>query len=407
MYKKIFTIMLISLLLVACGGNTNTQAPVKDAPTVAPAEEKEESPAEEVAEEEVATEEATTEEATTEEATMKKLVVVNSYEDGFWGVVEENNGVVRALEEQGYTDGENIEITYFHMDTKTVNKTQEQMAAVARDILAQIEEIGPDAVYITDDDATRHVGGLLLDTDIPVVFAAVNVLPTKEDYSPVGALADSQEKPGHNITGVLENISLKAGFELMHQILPEAKTAFFITDNSSISNLLMEGGGGTEQLDEVAIEVVDRVFTNDFEELKKQILDNQDKVDVIVLFLPWSIVDTDGNHVPHEEVVAWLVQNSKRPSIGFLDMLVKEGYLAGTVVDMEQQGYHAGLMIDRIFEGENPAEMPIIDPVANRILINLARADQLGIDIPFEVLESADEVYDTMTAYPEYEMSKE
>jgi ABC-type uncharacterized transport system substrate-binding protein len=383
---------------------------VKDAPTatVAPAEEEAPQATEATAEEKASTEEeAPAEEASTEEVTMKKLVVVNSYEVDFWGVIEQNNGAVRVLEEQGYTDGENIEITYLYMDTKTVNKTQEQMAAVAPDIVAQIEEIGPDAVYITDDDATRHVGGLLLDTDIPVVFAGVNVLPTKEDYSPVGALADSLEKPGHNITGVLESVSFKAGFELMHQILPEAKTAFFITDNSSISNLLMEGGGGTEQLDEVAIEVVDRVFTDDFEELKTQILDYQDKVDVIVLFIPWSIVDADGNPVPHEEVVAWLVQNSKRPSIGFLDVLVKEGYLAGTVVDLEQQGYHAGLMIGRIFEGENPAEMPIIDPIANRILINLARADQLGIDIPFDVLESADEVYDTMTAYPEYEMSKE
>jgi hypothetical protein len=53
--------------------------------------------------------------------------------------------------------------------------------------------------------------------------------------------------------------------------------------------------------------------------------------------------------------------------------------------------------------GEDPANISIVDPVANRITINMARAKQLQIDIPFEVLKNADVVYHTMTVYPEFD----
>ncbi|MEA3338783.1 MAG: ABC transporter substrate binding protein, partial [Chloroflexota bacterium] len=145
---------------------------------------------------------------------------------------------------------------------------------------------------------------------------------------------------------------------------------------------------------------------NEFEALKSTILEYQDQADATVLFLPWTIEDANGDHAPQDQVVRWFLQNSSRPSIGFLDILVEEGYLCGVVVDMNRQGFYAGLLGGRILNGESPAEIPIIDPVANRILINLARADQLGIEIPFEVLQDADEVFQEMTVYPEYQMSE-
>ncbi|RLC94977.1 MAG: hypothetical protein DRI77_10470 [Chloroflexi bacterium] len=221
-----------------------------------------------------------------------------------------------------------------------------------------------------------------------------------------GPLADSMERPAHNVTGVLERISFTAGFELLQKILPEAQTALFMSDNSAVTNLLMSGAGGTEELETVPLQVVDQVYTNEFETLKSTILEYQDQVDATVLFLPWTIEDASGDHVPQDQVVRWFLQNSSRPSIGFLDILVEEGYLCGVVVDMNRQGFHAGLLGGRILNGESPAEMPIIDPVANRILINLARADQLGIDIPFEVLQDADEAFQEMSVYPEYQMSE-
>jgi len=380
-----FAIVLVLMMLAACGKTTPTAAPTTPPP--APT--------------------ATTEPASPKIEGMKKLVAVFSYEDNYWSQMHENEGLINGLTERGFVEGENIEITRIYMNIKTVNKTAEQKKALVPGIVAQIEAVNPDAIFVVEDDALIYVGSEFLDKEVPVVFAGVNSFPDKESYCEKGALADSLERPGHNVTGVLERLALRGGVELIHQIVPDAKKAIFISDDSSLTYMLMEGGGGEEELKGASLEIVETVYTNDYDKLKQAVLDAQNKADVLVLLTPFSMADADGTYVPQQDVVAWILQNNKLPTVGYLDVLIEEGILAGTVVDLRAQGYHAGLMISRILlDGESPAEMPIIDPVANRVLLNLAHAEQLGITIPFEIIESADQVYTTMTSYPEYKMKE-
>jgi len=341
----------------------------------------------------------------------KKAVLLFSYEVNFWGVHDENEGVIKGLATTGYMEGRNIEIIRLYMNTKSVNKTVEQMETAAIQLVAQIRKTDPDVLFIMDDDALRHVGAKFLDTDLPIVFGGVNFLVTESNYGRISdshrvPLADSLEQPGHNITGVMEKPALLAGFKLLHQILPHAKNALFISDNSVVGTQLLQVAGLRTELKKAPFHIVDEIYTNSFEKLKKAILEYQDKVESIILFIPWSLEYEDGKHVPHKEVVSWMLRNNKRPGIAYLDMLAEEGYLCGVVVDMVQQGFHAGVMGGRILNGANAGNIPITDPVANRITINLAQAHQLGVEIPFEVLKSADVVFKKMTAYPEYKIGK-
>lgn len=341
----------------------------------------------------------------------KTAVALFSYHPGFWVVEDENKGLIQGLEEFDYVEGQNIVIHRLYLDTKRTNKDVKAQEAAADDLLEKIQGIRPDILFIYDDDALRHIGGKLLDTDLPIVFAGVNLLPTKPDYAwkkdgSFTALAESLERPGHNITGVQERVYFRGGFQLLHRIVPKAKTTLFLSDNSLIGTELIRTAGGEGALDNPFITIVKKVYTDSFETLQELILDYQDKVDSIVLFIPWTLEDKDGNHVPQDQVVRWMLQNNKRPGIAYLDILAEEGYLCGMVVDMVKQGFYTGIIGGRILKGENPADMPILDPVANRIMINLARAKQLGIDIPFDVLEDADVILKEMTAYPEFTAEK-
>jgi ABC-type uncharacterized transport system substrate-binding protein len=341
----------------------------------------------------------------------KTAVALFSYHPGFWVVEDENKGLIQGLAEFGYAQGQNIVLHRFYMDTKRANKSVEAQEAAGDALLNKIQGINPDILFIYDDDALRHIGGKLLDTNLPIVFAGVNLLPTRPDYAwkkdgSFTALADSLERPGHNITGVQEKVHFSAGFQLLHRIVPNAKTALFLSDNSLIGTELIRTAGGEGALDNPFITIVKRAYTDRFETLKRLISAYQDKVDSIVLFIPWTLEDNDGRHVPQEQVVRWMLQNSKRPGIAYLDILAEEGYLCGMVVDMVKQGYYAGMLGSRILKGENPADMPVLDPVANRIMINLARARQLGIDIPFEIFEDADVILKEMTVYPEFTAEK-
>lgn len=338
---------------------------------------------------------------------MKNAVILFSYRQGWWAVEDENRGIKQGLAAMGYAEGRNMEITRLYMDTKTSNKTAIQMEAAALRLVHRIEAIHPDLLFIMDDDALRHVGAKLFDTDLPIVFGGINLFVTDPDYGWITStrrapLADSLDQPGHNITGVLERIAIASGFNLLHQILPDAKSALFISDKSILSRQLLRAAGDEQAMTNLPVTIVKQVFTDDYEKMKATVLAYQNRVDCIVMFLPWTFEDRNGNHIPQEDVVRWLLQNNRRPGIAYLDILAEEGFLCGVVVDMVQQGVHAGVMAGRILNGEKPGQIPIVDPVANRIMINVARARQLNIDIPFEVLKSADVVIRTMTAYPEF-----
>jgi len=341
-----------------------------------------------------------------DQANKKKAAILFSYRQGWWAVKDENRGIIEGLSALGY-DESNLDITRLYMNTKTVNKTDQQMEAAAAVLLKQIESTHPDVLLIMDDDALRHVGAKLLDTALPIVFGGINLIVTDADYGWVtantqAALADSLEHPGHNITGVLERIAIAAGFNLLHQILPDAKTALFLSDESVLSRQMLRASGDQAALHNLPVKIEKQLFTDSYERMQQAVLDYQNRVDCIVMFLPWTFVDNRGRHVPQEQVVRWLLENNKRPGIAYLDILAEEGFFCGVVVDMVQQGVNAGIIAGRILGGEHPADIPIVDPVANRIMINLARARQLNIDIPFEVLKNADALLKTMTVYPEY-----
>lgn len=337
----------------------------------------------------------------------KKAVVLFSYRDGWWAVEDENKGIIQGLATMGFVEGENIELIRLYMNTKTVNKTPVQKENSAERILRILDREKPDILFIMDDDALRHVGAKLLDTELPIVFGGINLLVTDPDYGWVSLnervpLADSMEKPGHNITGVLERIAIRSGFNLLHQIVPEAKTALFLSDSSALSQQLLRTAGDSTIFNNLPIEVIGQLYTDSFSTMQKMVLEYQDKVDAIIMFLPWTFEDENGNHIPQERVVRWLLKNNSKPGIAYLDILAKEGFLCGLVVDMVQQGVHAGIIGGKILGGADPSEIPIIDPVANRIMINLARSRQLGVDIPFEVISNTDVVFQTMSVYPEF-----
>ncbi len=341
----------------------------------------------------------------------KKAVIVFSYRQGWWAVEDENRGIADGLATMGYVEGRNLDVVRLYMNTKTVNKSTEQMESAAESLLQQVRAIAPDILFIMDDDALRHLGAKLLDDPLPVVFGGINLFPTDSDYgwaSPTErvALADSLQRPGHNFTGVLERIAIAAGFNLLHQILPEAHTALFISDRSYLSRQMLRAADYSYALAQAPMTIIRQVFTDNYEQMQQIVLDYQDRVDSIVMFLPWTFEDRMGNHVPQEQVVRWLLKNNHRPGIAYLDVLAEEGFLCGVVVDMYQQGFHAAIMAGRILGGQDPAQIPIINPVANRIMINLARAKQLNIDIPFEVLKNTDSILKKMTAYPEFKYSE-
>jgi putative ABC transport system substrate-binding protein len=80
------------------------------------------------------------------------------------------------------------------------------------------------------------------------------------------------------------------------------------------------------------------------------------------------------------------------PAIYEYDALVRDGGLMSYGADLTESFERVAAMVDRIFKGAKPSELPFEQPTRFKFMINLKTAKEMSIEIPPTVLALADEV---------------
>jgi putative tryptophan/tyrosine transport system substrate-binding protein len=62
--------------------------------------------------------------------------------------------------------------------------------------------------------------------------------------------------------------------------------------------------------------------------------------------------------------------------------------------DLAEMNRRAAIYVDKIFEGARPADLPMEQPSAFNLHLNLSAAKRLGIRVPASVLARADSIID-------------
>jgi putative tryptophan/tyrosine transport system substrate-binding protein len=80
------------------------------------------------------------------------------------------------------------------------------------------------------------------------------------------------------------------------------------------------------------------------------------------------------------------------PAIYEYDPLVRDGGLMSYGPDLEESFVRAAAMVDRIFKGAKPSELPVEQPTRYKFVVNLKTAKAIGIEFPPALIALADEV---------------
>jgi putative ABC transport system substrate-binding protein len=275
-------------------------------------------------------------------------------------------GLLDVLAENGYTEGNGLKVTY--------RNAQADMP-IAQSIAQQFAEDKPDLILAIATPTAMVMANAT--KDIPILITAVT--------DPVDAkLVQSMEKPGTNVTGTSDYISIEEQILLVQKIVPGAQRLGLIYNNGE-QNSVVQAQEVKNIAEKLKMQVVEATPNNSSEVLQAaQSLVG--KVDAI--FVP-----TDNTVVSGLEAVIKVANENNIPLFVGESDSVKRGALATIGVDYYELGRKTGEKALQVLEGVNPAAIPVETQSDYAISINLKAAQEMAVQVPDEIIRAAKEVY--------------
>jgi putative ABC transport system substrate-binding protein len=104
------------------------------------------------------------------------------------------------------------------------------------------------------------------------------------------------------------------------------------------------------------------------------------------------LVMPDSFTLSHGQLIVTLAERHRLPSIYAFRVFAASGGLLSYGIDQVEIYRRIAAYIDRIFHGTNPGELPVEAPTKFELVVNLRTAKALGLDVPVQLQQLADEV---------------
>jgi putative ABC transport system substrate-binding protein len=277
----------------------------------------------------------------------------------------------QGLRERGYVEGQNVVIEYRGADAKI-----ERFPELATDLI----RLNLDLIVAGNTPAARAAKEAT--TTIPIV------VPVMGD--PVGdGLVASLARPGGNITGMTflgPELATKR-LELLKQALPLISRVAALWHpgayaESTMTEMMrkMEAAAGTLLVQLQLVEVRGAAeFDHAFLAMARERAD-------AVTVLPSPMLFTERRHIVD------LATRHRLPSIAMAREFAELGGLMAYGASIPDLFRRAGVYVDMILQGAQPADLPVQQPTKFELVLNLKTAKALGLEISPTMLARADEV---------------
>lgn len=263
-------------------------------------------------------------------------------------------GFKKGLKKGGYVEGKNLKIDY-----QNAQNSQDNLKSMSEKLVNKKSDL----ILGIATPAAQSVANST--QDIPVVVTAVTDLKAAK-------LVDSNAKPGRNITGTTDMVSIDKQIKLLLSIVPKAKT-IGVMYNAGESNSKIQADLAIKALKKAGVKVVVKTAntTNDVQQVTETLAGK-----VQGIYVP-----TDNTFASAASIIGKVVKEKKIPLVAGSTDQVKTGGLASIGIDYESLGEQTGKMAAKILDGKaKPADMPVEKAEKLQLVVNKKMAKALGID---------------------------
>ncbi len=268
-------------------------------------------------------------------------------------------GFIKALKDNGYVEGENLEI-----DVQNAQGDQSNLSTISDRFVSNKVNL----VLAIATPAAQSIAGKT--TNIPILATAITDFVSAK-------LVNSNEAPGGNVSGTTDMNPIKEQMDLLVKLVPDAKTVGVIY-TSSEDNSILQAALAKEAIEKLGLKYVEATVTNsnDVQQATQSIVGRCDAI-----YLP-----TDNTLATAIPVVHGVTSQSKTPVICGESGMVDNGGLATLGINYYDLGYQTGLMAVKILKGEaKPETMPIESATGFDFAINGTVAEEIGLKIPADL----------------------
>ena len=277
-------------------------------------------------------------------------------------------GFNKVLKEEG------IKAQLFNYDMKGRQETGHR---ITEEIIAK----KPDLVLTLGTRATRIAAQDI--KDIPVVFSMV--------LDPVASgFVKNMKCSGNNMTGASMDIPIKMQFETLKSVLPKLKRIDVLYNKEENKAIINKAKTVAREigLELVAIDVSSEKDIPRAMKLEFKSQATAEKIDAL-----WMVADKIVFSPPSRRFILAYTLENRIPFMGISSHFVKVGALLALSCDNAEMGRQAGQLTIKILNGGRPTELPVTVPTKTRLSINLKTAKRIGLEIPSQIVDKADEVF--------------
>jgi putative ABC transport system substrate-binding protein len=275
----------------------------------------------------------------------------------------------KGLNEFGYVESQNVGVEY-----RWARGQYESLPALASDLVSRRVD-----VIVASGGIPSALAAKTATATVPIIFA------TGGDPVALGLVA-SLNRPGGNVTGVNFFFGVLGAkrLDLLRQVMPKATTiAMLVNPNSPNTE--------AERRDvQAAAQAIGQQLI---------ILDVRNVRDIETAFATFVqrgagalLAGSGGFMSSHRERLVALAARHGLPASYVWREAVAAGGLMSYGPSQSDAHRQAGIYAGRILKGEKPGDLPVMQSTKFEFAINLKTAKALGIEIPPNLLFTADEV---------------